>query len=136
MKLRLLLAIAAMLAVQLLLQQTWQAWAGSPDPLVPPGQLALDSAISSGLISLFAAGLGGYIAGRRFLLPALAIWALLWLVTGYILWRIANGQATVPDLLQSNGPGLLATLLATILGSLIGGALHRPPSTGRAASAI
>ncbi|MGD9584452.1 MAG: hypothetical protein AB7V26_12400 [Lysobacterales bacterium] len=136
MKLRLLLAIAAMLAVQLLLSQLWTAWAAGPEPFVDPDRFRVNLALRSGLFSLLAVAVGAYIGGRRFLLPALAIWAMLWLASGVVLWRIADGRGSLLELLHSNWMGLLATLLATVIGGLIGGALHRPPHTGRPASVV
>ena len=71
---------------------------------------------------LVAAFLGGLFARSHFIPVAVGVWAVVWGVILFTLYRIAEptGQASVPALLQFNAAALALSLGASILGSALG----------------
>src|SRR5690554_5881806 len=67
------------------------------------------------LVSAFA---GAWVARSRFILPAVATWALLWVASVALLYQIAAGagQGSVVGILEYNAMRIGLSLLAVLLG--------------------
>ncbi|MFC0682876.1 hypothetical protein ACFFGH_34015 [Lysobacter korlensis] len=90
-------------------------------------ELGVHHSLLTAAIALLGAGLGGYLARSRFLVPALVMHALLWAVAFYFVYQIAQltGHGSLLALLQQNAPGFFLSLLGVSCGALIGQALAR-----------
>src|SRR5690606_7343732 len=79
-------------------------------------------ALRSVLIALLAAFAGGLVARNGIVLPAIAIWLLLWGVTIYFLYMIAApvDPAPLPSIAQHNWIAFLGSGVATIIGAMLG----------------
>lgn len=94
------------------------------------------AAAQSVLVFFLAALAGGWLAGRRFVLPALGVWAAVWLVVGYLLYRIAAPASDAPlaALVASNWLALVLSGAAVVAGARAGQLLSRQPPTGTRAT--
>lgn len=74
------------------------------------------------LIGLVGAFLGGLIARRGLLLPALVVWLCLWSYLTWVLYRIADGtgNASLSSVLHFNGASIAASFVALVVGVLAG----------------
>ena len=83
---------------------------------------SLYGTVPSVLAALVAAFAGGWIAQRRFLIPALLVWAVLWGVVVYLLYRIAVpvDPAAPASILQHNIMAIASSGAATAIGALLG----------------
>lgn len=79
------------------------------------------------LIGLVGAFLGGLVARRGLLLPALAVWLCLWCYLTWALYQIADGtgNASLSSILHFNGAAIAASFAALIVGILAGQWLAR-----------
>lgn len=79
----------------------------------------------SALVFFVAAVVGAWVAGHRFLLPAMAVWLLICIAIVYLLYRIAApaGPVSIVDMLQYNWVALLLSGAATAIGALLGQAI-------------
>ncbi|MGH8075390.1 MAG: hypothetical protein ACREO4_15165 [Lysobacter sp.] len=79
----------------------------------------------SALVFFVAAVVGGWVAGHRFLLPAMAVWLLIWIAIVYLLYRIAApaGPVSIVGMLQYNWVVMLLSGAATAVGALLGQAI-------------
>lgn len=93
--------------------------------LVSMTSLAAGSVVQAVAIGFLGAAVGGYIARRRFVLPALALSLLEWLAALYLVYRIAEptGQASVVSIVQLNLPAVLLSSVAVVLGVWFGQSL-------------
>lgn len=74
------------------------------------------------LVAVAAAFAGGWIAQRRFLLPALLLWATLWCAIVYLLHRVSApaGGGAPASILIDNAAAIASSCAATVLGVLLG----------------
>ena len=85
-------------------------------------QFQTSPAIQGVLISLLGAGLGGFIARRGFLFPALALWLLIQALVIYVLYMIAEptGQASLAKILSYNWISFISSAVVTTIGAILG----------------
>lgn len=83
-----------------------------------PGQTTTQSV----LVSFAAAFAGGAYAQRHFVLPALSMWAALWVAIVYMLHVMAgpNGESCLLQTLQLNLVAIILSAFATIAGASLG----------------
>ena len=76
----------------------------------------------SALVFFVAALVGGWVAGHRFLLPAMVVWLLIWIAIVYLLYRIAApaGPVSIVGMLQYNWVAFLLSGATTAIGALLG----------------
>ena len=72
------------------------------------------------LVGLFAAGVAGFIARSRFVPIALLVHALVWLVSLYMLHRIANGQSAFLGIARYNAVAMAASFSLVGVGAYLG----------------
>ena len=100
------------------------------------GHAAAWSLAQSALVFFIAALVGGWLAGRRFLLPAVATWLLIWVAIVYLLYRIAApaGPVSIVGMLQYNWVDLILSGCSTVAGALCGQMLRQHSSSAAAAT--
>jgi hypothetical protein len=108
-----LLGLVAMLTIQCV-AETLMAGLGTHQSLY--------GSAPSILVAVAAASAGGWIAQRRFLLPALLLWATLWCAIVYLLYRVAApaGDAAPASILIDNATAIACSCAATVLGVTLG----------------
>ena len=89
--------------------------------------IALTTSTSGGItqtvIASFAGAFaGGFIANRKFLVPAVISWALIWGLLIYVLYGIASaaGTASVLGVLKNNAAPLVFSGIAVLAGAMLG----------------
>lgn len=104
--------------------------------LISLASLSIGPVLQSVVLSLFGTAVGGFIARKGFVLPALGLWFVEWLAVFYVLYRVAagTGQASVMTIAQLNLLNVVLSAVAVALGALLGQALAA--RTWKAASAI
>ena len=88
------------------------------------------------LIALIAAFAGGWIAQHRFLIPALLLWAALWCVVVYLLYRIAApvDPTALTSIFQHNIVAIASSGTGTAIGATLGQMLGGRRARGVAAT--
>ena len=91
---------------------------------------------NSVLVAFAGAFAGGVFARRQFLLPALAVWLVIWAAITYILYSIAapTGQGSVLSILQYNLVAIALSAVATAIGAILGQMLAASRSQHAAAT--
>ncbi len=86
------------------------------------GQSAAWSLAESVLVFFLAATAGAWLARDRFVVPALAVWALIWTVVAWMLYLVAAPvhQAPIGAILQYNWLAIVLSGAATVAGALCG----------------
>lgn len=95
--------------------------------LAPLTDMTGSATMQSVFLCFAGTAIGGFIARRGFVLPALGLWLVEWIVVAWFLLRIAapTGQASLPAILQLNLPAIVLSAIAVVLGALNGQALAR-----------
>ncbi|HEU4670863.1 MAG TPA: hypothetical protein VFR91_09140 [Dyella sp.] len=90
--------------------------------LLSLAHITIDSLLQIVLVGFVAATIGAFIARRGFVLPALGLWLVQWLVVVYVLYWIAEptGQASALAIVQRNMPGFFLSAAAVASGALLG----------------
>lgn len=85
--------------------------------------MTLESAINY----FFAAGIGAIVARKPFVAHALSLAVLIWIVTTFILYDIAQPAGTVAYMqtVMDQLTGLILLAVAATLGALLGGWCYR-----------
>ena len=93
------------------------------------GRSAAWSLGESVLVFFLAATAGAWLARDRFVVPALAAWALLWAAVAWMLYLIAAPvhQASIGAILQYNWLAIVLSGAATVAGALCGRVLAGSP---------
>jgi hypothetical protein len=80
------------------------------------------SIIQTVVASFAGAFAGGFIARRRFLIPAIISWTAIWGVLIYVLYSIASaaGTASLIEILKNNAVSLLLPGIAVLVGAKLG----------------
>lgn len=109
-KLRIAAAIVAMLLVQ---------W--STGTLLALTTNTNGSIIQTVVSSFAGALVGGFVAQRRFIVPAIVVWAVIWGTLLYVLYGIsAAAGSTLFNLLGSKAAPLLLSGIGVLAGAAIG----------------
>ena len=104
--------------------------------LISLANFTVNPALQSAVLGFLATAIGAFIARRGFVLPALGLWLVEWLLVVYLLYFIAapTGQASFLAIAQVNLRSILLSALAVAIGALVGQALAK--SARRSAPAI
>lgn len=110
---RLWLGLAAMITVQISISGIFTAF--SPDQFRP-------SILQSILPSLLGAFVGGTLARKAVLLPAIGFWLLAWTVLTYVLYLMVEPatQSPITSIIQYNWIAFFSSGVATAIGALLG----------------
>ena len=110
---RLWLGVAALVATQILLSSLASSFLAESVE-----QIALRSVV----IAALAAFVGGIIARKGIIFPAIIVWLILWAVTIYFLYAIAApvDPNPLPMIAQHNWLAMLSSGVATIVGAMLG----------------
>lgn len=78
-------------------------------------------------LTFLGAAVGAFVARRGFVLPALGLWLVEWLVVVYLLYRVAqpSGQASIRAIVQLNLLSIVLCALAVVGGVWLGQAVAR-----------
>ncbi|MGN6656881.1 MAG: hypothetical protein ACTHJ9_16255 [Rhodanobacter sp.] len=95
--------------------------------LISLAGFVVNPVLKSIALSFLATTIGAYIARRRFVLPALSLWLVVWLLVVYIVYSIAEptGQASFLAITQINLLSIVLSAIAVAIGALVGQALAR-----------
>ena len=104
--------------------------------LISLANFTVNPALQSAVLGFLATAIGAFIARRGFVLPALGLWLVEWLLVVYLLYFIAapTGQASFLAIAQVNLRSIVLSALAVAIGALVGQALAK--SARRSAPAI
>ena len=116
---RLLLGVAALVAAQILLNNLASTFLTESVELI---------VLRSVVVALFSAFIGGFIARKGIILPAIAIWIILWVAIIYTLYAIAApvDPNPLPAIVEYNWAAFLGSGIATIVGAMLGQTLGTP----------
>lgn len=95
--------------------------------LISMAKLSVDPVVQSVFLSFLGTAIGAYIARRRFVLPALGLWFVEWLIIVYVLYFIAapTGRASFFAITQVNLLSIVLSALAVTIGALLGQTLAK-----------
>ena len=95
--------------------------------LISLANFTFNPLLQSVVLGFLATTIGAFIARRGFVLPALGLWFVCWLLVVYLLYFIAapTGQASFLAIVQINLLGIVLSALAVAIGALVGQALAR-----------
>ncbi len=104
--------------------------------LISLANFTVNPVLQSAVLGFLATAIGAFIARRGFVLPALGLWLVEWLLVVYLLYFIAapTGQASFLAIAQVNLRSIVLSALAVAIGALVGQALAK--SARRSAPAI
>ena len=99
------------------------------------GRSAAWSVGQSVLVFFLAAAAGAWLAGLRFVVPALVVWAIFWTVVAWLLHAVASpaGGPSIAAIVQHNWLAILLSGVATVAGALSGRVLAGRTATPLAA---
>lgn len=100
--------------------------------LISLANFTVNSVLQSVVLGFLATAIGGFIARRGFVLPALGLWLVEWLLAVYVLYFIAapTGQASFLAIAQINLLSIVLSALAVATGALLGQSLARRAQSG------
>jgi hypothetical protein len=95
--------------------------------LISLANVTVDPVLQSIVLGFLATAIGAFIARRGFVLPALGLWLVEWLLVVYLLYFIAapTGQASFLAIAQINVLSIVLSALAVAIGALVGQALAK-----------
>ena len=95
--------------------------------LISLANFTFNPLLQSVVLGLLATTIGAFIARRGFVLPALGLWFVCWLLVVYLLYFIAapTGQASFLAIAQINLLSIVLSALAVAIGALVGQALAK-----------
>ena len=103
--------------------------------LISLANFTFNPLLQSIVLGFLATAIGAFIARRGFVLPALGLWFVEWLLVVYLVYLIAapTGQASFLAIAQRNLLGIVLSALAVAIGALLGQALARRAQRSAAA---
>jgi hypothetical protein len=95
--------------------------------LISLANVTVNPVLQSIVLGFLATAIGAFIARRGFVLPALGLWLVEWLLVAYLLYFIAapTGQASFLAIAQINLLSIVLSALAVAIGALVGQALAK-----------
>jgi hypothetical protein len=95
--------------------------------LISLANVTVNPVLQSIVLGFLATAIGAFIARRGFVLPALGLWLVEWLLVVYLLYFIAapTGQASFLAIAQINVLSIVLSALAVAIGALVGQALAK-----------
>jgi putative Mn2+ efflux pump MntP len=95
--------------------------------LISLANVTVNPVLQSIVLGFLATAIGAFIARRGFVLPALGLWLVEWLLVVYLLYFIAapTGQASFLAIAQINLLSIVLSALAVAIGALVGQALGK-----------
>ena len=119
---RLLLGVAALIITQILLNNLASSLLAQSME-----QIALRSVV----VALLSALVGGFVARKGIILPAIGVWLTLWAVTVYFLYAIAApvDPNPLPMIARHNWVAFLGSGVTTLIGAMLGQALATQRAT-------
>ncbi|GAB6197523.1 hypothetical protein [Lysobacter xanthus] len=87
---------------------------------VLPLPASVQSWLQPALAGLVGAGAGGFVARNGFLPVALVVQLCVWVLIVHLLHAIANGQSPYTQIIVRNLGVLAISMLAAVLGALLG----------------
>ena len=97
------------------------------EELISLASFTFNPLLRSVVLGFLATTIGAFIARRGFVLPALGLWFVDWLLVVYLLYFIAvpTGQASFLATAQINLLSIVLSALAVAIGALVGQALAK-----------
>jgi hypothetical protein len=95
--------------------------------LISLANFTFNPLLKSVVLGFLATTIGAFIARRGFILPALGLWFVGWLLVVYLLYFIAapTGQASFLVIAQINLLSIVLSALGVAIGALLGQSLAR-----------
>jgi len=136
-KARIALGIAVTIVLGYLLQVLANIVHPIPASVTDPETMFRSLAVSSGAICFISVTAGSMVAKGRFLWAAIGLWGLTWIAVIYILARVAGpiDPTTIVQIASNNSPSIIATLIGSISGSLLGKLIYSHLQNSRSAIA-
>lgn len=90
--------------------------------LISLADFTVNPELKSVVLGFFGAAIGAFIARRDFVLPALGLWLVGWVLVAYLLYSIAapTGHASFLAIAQINFLSIVLSTLAVAIGALLG----------------
>ena len=95
--------------------------------LISLANFTFNPLLQSVVLGFLATTIGAFMARRGFVLPALGLWFVCWLLVVYLLYFIAapTDQASFLAIAQTNLLSIVLSALAVAIGALVGQALAK-----------
>lgn len=95
--------------------------------LISLANFTVHPVLQSVVPGFLATAIGAFVARRGFVLPALGLWFVEWLLVVYLVYFISapTGQASLLAIAQTNLLSIVLSALAVAIGALLGQSLAR-----------